>query len=312
MKPVLLIAFILLAFVSAGFVFAPGRASSSAPALQGRPTATETPVPSDTPLATNTRKPTKERAQPTATERSEPPAFPKSLEQPAATVLTSVPTATATPSSTPTASFTPLSTPTPTPTLTGLADLNLASVSSPESPEIGGSLTYTLTVQNGQGPQARLVQPEAWAVGVGAGLSANVFGMLAGARDAATAPADDVVLTVTLPEGTTLLQVSASQGTTETNGNVITVSIGHLDPGQSVTVLITIKIGDNLAAGSILQMRYTLTWKDAAKPVEGALSTPLVSSRLPSSGLSLWPLLVGLGLIAIVFGVRRWRRATSR
>lgn len=72
------------------------------------------------------------------------------------------------------------------------------------------------------------------------------------------APLSGVLLTDFLPEGLTATGVETSRGSVETWGNLITVGIGELAPGEEVAVTLTARVADGLPDGMALLNRTTL------------------------------------------------------
>jgi uncharacterized repeat protein (TIGR01451 family) len=104
--------------------------------------------------------------------------------------------------------------------LTPLAGLTLTKTDSPDPVIAGNNLTYTLTVANG-GPSTAL----------------------------------DVVVTDTLPAGTTLVSAVGGTGTTacaEVALGIVSCEVGDLDPGESETIFITVKVSPSVPDGTIL------------------------------------------------------------
>jgi uncharacterized repeat protein (TIGR01451 family) len=66
-----------------------------------------------------------------------------------------------------------------------------------------------------------------------------------------TGGATDVVVTDTMPEGTEILGVNASRGDVSQNGRSVTVTIGNLGAGETVTVVIRARVTAPAASGSL-------------------------------------------------------------
>jgi uncharacterized repeat protein (TIGR01451 family) len=100
------------------------------------------------------------------------------------------------------------------------AGLTLTKTDSPDPVIAGNNLTYTLTVGNG-GPSTAV----------------------------------DVVVTDTLPVGTTLVSAVGGTGTTacaEVALGIVSCEVGDLDPGESETIFITVKVASSVPDGTIL------------------------------------------------------------
>ena len=104
--------------------------------------------------------------------------------------------------------------------LDAVAGLTLAKTDSPDPVTAGNPLTYTLTVGN-------------------AGPSTAV----------------DVVVTDTLPAGTTLVSAVGGTGSTvcaEVQLGVVSCEVGDLDPGESETIFITVLVAASVPNGTVL------------------------------------------------------------
>ena len=104
--------------------------------------------------------------------------------------------------------------------LTAEAGLTLTKTDSPDPVTAGANLTYTLKVTNG-GPSTAV----------------------------------DVVVTDTLPAGTTLVSAVGGTGTTacaEVALGIVSCEIGDLDPGESETIFITVKVASSVPDGTVL------------------------------------------------------------
>jgi uncharacterized repeat protein (TIGR01451 family) len=121
------------------------------------------------------------------------------------------------------------------------ADLALTKSVSAATAKVGGSLTYTLTVSNG-GPQA----------------------------------ADGVVVTDTLPAGTTFVSAAASQGSC-TGTTTVTCAIGTLANGASATVTINVKAAS--AGSKVNSASVTSTIADPTAANNTASATTTVAAK---------------------------------
>jgi len=104
--------------------------------------------------------------------------------------------------------------------LNAVAGLTLTKTDSPDPVTAGNNLTYTLTVGNG-GPST----------------------------------AQDVVVTDTLPAGTTLVSAVGGTGSTvcaEVQLGIVSCEVGDLDPGDSETIFITVHVASSVPDGTIL------------------------------------------------------------
>ena len=119
------------------------------------------------------------------------------------------------------------------------AGLAITKTDSPDPVMAGAELVYTLQVSNG-GPST----------------------------------AQDVVVVDTLPAGTTLVSAVGGTGAVAcaTAGpGVVSCDIGDLDPGQSVTIFITVKVNSNVANGTLLT--NTAEAKSPTDPDGASVST---------------------------------------
>lgn len=111
--------------------------------------------------------------------------------------------------------------------LTASAGLTLTKTDSPDPVIAGNNLTYTLTVGNA-GPST----------------------------------AQDVVVTDTLPAGTTFVSAVGGTGTTacaEVALGIVSCAVGDLNPGESATIFITVKVGPSVPDGTVLHNTASAT-----------------------------------------------------
>ena len=104
--------------------------------------------------------------------------------------------------------------------LDAVAGLTLSKTDSPDPVTAGANLTYTLTVGNG-GPSTAV----------------------------------DVVVTDTLPAGTTLVSAVGGTGSTvcaEVALGIVSCEVGDLDPGETETIFITVKVDPSVPDGTVL------------------------------------------------------------
>lgn len=104
--------------------------------------------------------------------------------------------------------------------ISATAGLSITKTDSPDPVVAGAELTYTLQVSNG-GPSTAV----------------------------------DVVVIDTLPAGTTLISAVGSPGSIScvpSGPGVVTCDVGDLDPGQSVTIFITVEVDSDVPAGTVL------------------------------------------------------------
>jgi uncharacterized repeat protein (TIGR01451 family) len=66
-----------------------------------------------------------------------------------------------------------------------------------------------------------------------------------------TGTARDVVASDTMPEGTEILDVSATRGDVSQSGRSITVTIGDLGPGETVTIVVRARVTDTVVASEL-------------------------------------------------------------
>lgn len=124
-----------------------------------------------------------------------------------------------------------------------------------------------------------------------------------------TGTAKDVVATDTMPEGTEIIGVSATRGDVSQNGRSITVRIGDLGPGETVTIVVRARVTETAVASEIrnnaavesgppdgrtrvetsVRVRVETTPTVTATPTSVARSAPLPrqpqgNNRLPRTG----------------------------
>lgn len=81
-----------------------------------------------------------------------------------------------------------------------------------------------------------------------------------------------VLLTDLLPEGLRLIGVETSRGSVETWGNLLTVDLGNLSPGDEVEVTITAQVAGDVAPGTVLSHRVTLISAETAATQSAEMS----------------------------------------
>jgi uncharacterized repeat protein (TIGR01451 family) len=108
---------------------------------------------------------------------------------------------------------------------------------------------------------------------------------------------DNVVVTDDIPDGLEIISVDSSQGTVAVSGQDITVDIGSLGPGASVTITIVTRITDSANVPVLF---------DNFAYVDGTWDTARVvrASQLVQTGETPWwqgPLLA-LGILMMIVG----------
>lgn len=89
----------------------------------------------------------------------------------------------------------------------------------------------------------------------------------------------EVLVTDLLPESLTPLSATSTQGAVEWWGQLLTVDVGTLPPGQGVTIIITAQIGADTPAASIIANRASLLHHEHV-----AVQTPVVEVEVSSGG----------------------------
>ena len=141
-----------------------------------------------------------------------------------------------------------------------------------------------------------------------------------------TRPATDVVVNDTLPDYLDLEGVSASRGTTFTEGRVIRVDIGTVAPGEIVTIQVQARVNERVpATGGYNSVEITTTSSgddtsnntdtaiftlpgSTATPIPAPLQLPITGAPA-DSGEEPWFLIIGVILLATGLALRRRARA---
>lgn len=261
-----------------------GGTSVSAHPLLDVPTPTaEPPTNTPTSIPANTATPTNPPATPTntpvpPTNTPIPPTTqPTNTPRPRDTKPTSVPeapTATPEPTSVPEA---PTATPEPT-VDTRTADPAITKQVNTASARVNDIVEYTISVTN-----------------------------------RGSAPANDVVVTDNAPAGLEVISATASSGTVNVSGNTVTVSIGTLNPGDTVTVTVRARV---TAAGANLTNNASVSSSNDSDPSNNNASVSLSVRRprvLPQTGEGdgsmpyVWMIAV-IGVLGIAAGALMRRR----
>ncbi|RPI86904.1 MAG: sortase [Chloroflexi bacterium] len=139
-----------------------------------------------------------------------------------------------------------------------------------------------------------------------------------------TAPSLNVVLTDSIASYTYLdiLSVTTSQGSQTINGRTTTVSIGTINPGQIVTVVITIRVNNTATGTRTPCNRVTVTFNGGTRTSNQVCFRVVSSSTVPGTGqrvydpkpeeptgpLALLSIAFGLlGLLSLRLAVWAWK-----
>jgi uncharacterized repeat protein (TIGR01451 family) len=140
------------------------------------------------------------------------------------------------------------------------------------------------------------------------------------ATNAGPVEAQNVVITDPLPDNIALVAVSSTQGNITVQHQIITVYVGTLPPGQSVTVTSDVVVVGEFARNTPYTNCAGLTFRDgtvrmACFPLGPAYSPVSVASPppfLPEAGAEAWPAPIGLfvaGLACLLAAHHLRRRA---
>lgn len=140
------------------------------------------------------------------------------------------------------------------------------------------------------------------------------------ATNTGSANADNVVITDPLPDNIALLVVAASQGNIRVDHHIVTVYVGTLSPGQTVTVTNDVVILREFAADTPYTNCTGLTYRDGTArlacfpfgPAYTPVSVTTPPSFLPEAGSGVSPLAVVLLIAGLtcLWQARRLRRSS--
>ncbi|NOK62195.1 MAG: hypothetical protein GFH27_549327n25 [Chloroflexi bacterium AL-W] len=133
--------------------------------------------------------------------------------------------------------------------------------------------------------------------------------------------AENVVVTDSLPDELTIVDVSASRGDISMRGQSVSVNIGLMEPGEQVTIRINARVKTDTEASTISNGVVVTTTSPGDDPSNNTASVPLtiiqtavLPAALPQTGAAnevLWVLLAALGVLLLV-GSIALRRQTFR
>jgi uncharacterized repeat protein (TIGR01451 family)/LPXTG-motif cell wall-anchored protein len=124
-------------------------------------------------------------------------------------------------------------------------------------------------------------------------------------------PVTNIVVVDDVPAEVEIQNVTSTAGTVTSNGQVVTFTIGALNPGESVTIVIETRVRDDVNVPFIITNRASITNAENPTPRQSEATVTSVSS-LPETGETLWvaPLFGLLALIALA-GMLWWHRRHS-
>lgn len=202
----------------------------------------------ETPTATETATST-----PTASETATETAT-ATLTGTATTTATSTASPTATATSTPTSTLTPTPTVTgtlPTPTATGTITPNpvLFMIVSPSQAKVNELLTFTVSIRND-----------------------------------GTAPVSGAILSDNFPSYIDVQNVTTTKGSVSKTQHAMQVSIAAIVPGETVVVVIPVRVNSSLTSTMTLENRATLTASNMNPRTTSVYYTIIVTQILPGTG----------------------------
>ena len=214
-------------------------------------TATATETPTITPTASETAT---ETATATVTVTSSPTATATATGTPTPTITGTLPTPTATATLTPT--ITRTSTPTitgtlPTPTATGTITPNpvLFMVVSPSQARVNELLTFTVSLRND-----------------------------------GTAPVSGALLSDNFPTYIDVQNVTTTKGSVSKTQHAVQVSITAIFPGETIVIVIPVRVNSSLTSTMTLENRATLTGSNMTPRTTSVYYTIIVTQTLPGTG----------------------------
>jgi len=234
--------------------------------------------PTPTPTQTPTSTPTQ---TPTSTPTQTPTPTPKP-PTPVPPTPTPTQTPTSTPTQTPTSTPTQTPRPTPSPTPTpATADPVITKRINPKRASPGDVVRFTIEVTN---------------------------------RGAL--PATHVVVRDDVPDYLRVISVTATQGIPSVSGNVVTVKVGTVAPGQEVRITIDAVVGSEAQPGREIENCADLAFVEGEprnscrpQPLPGVEILPVTGEHPPASNSTLLTVVIGVGLAAAallsVLGCRR-------
>ncbi|HEC33680.1 MAG TPA: DUF11 domain-containing protein [Chloroflexi bacterium] len=167
-----------------------------------------------------------------------------------------------TPTPTPTSTPTPITTPSPPPTQQ--ANLQVSKVAQPTQAIPGGTIVYTIVVEN---------------LGPGA--------------------ATGVMLLDQVPPQLEVLEATVTQGEVLVEGNRVTATVGVLGVGHSATLAITARVRADVPPGTQVE-NVVVAWSDQTGEITAA-AVITVPGLLPESGGSDWGI-AWAGVALALFG----------
>lgn len=130
-----------------------------------------------------------------------------------------------------------------------------------------------------------------------------------------TVPVNNVVVSDSMPSQIQIISVRSTGGVVTVNGQQVTINIGTLNPGQTITTTIDGQVRNNVGVPFVITNVATLT---ADGFLMDASADLLSAARLPATGESPWsavriPLLAlgALGIGAAGYGLLRRRKASA-
>lgn len=192
-------------------------------------------------------------------------------------VITSTTTSTSTPTDTPTETSTAIGTPTSTSTSTATATSTATSTatgtqatatvtrtSTPTGTLIPGpSLSITVTPS-----QAKINESLTFTIKIG---------------DTGTAPTTDNIIVDSFPTTIDVLTVTTSKGTITKLTHSFTASIGDVNPGDIVTIIVVVKVNSSLTRTETLTNVVTMTYNQT-RSITSSVGYQVVFQTLPPTG----------------------------
>ena len=135
-------------------------------------------------------------------------------------------------------------------------------------------------------------------------------------------PQENVVLRDTIPDFLEIIAVNTTKGTTAVNGQTVTVDIGTLEPNETVTITIQVRIRDSAQDGdTAINVAEVTVGPDGSTVTVPTNPVPVSVDQPPPAGLpdtgnagniNIFLLLIGFGFAILGSGLLIYSRYTTK